>query len=359
MYYPKQVLAGFCAGLLSRAGVGAQDAAQIADVLTEADARGVYSHGVVRVEGYMACVQSGGIRPNAVHTVVAEGPGFARIDAGQGLGIPVSLEATELAIRKAKQTGIALVTVFNSHHHGACGHYTLMCARQGLIGLAMSTGDIIMAATGSAESSIGNNPFSYAVPAGAYGEICYDVAMSTVAAGKIAMAADEGRSIPLGWLLDPDGNPTTDPGQQAKGGPLVPFGGYKGYGLSLMVETLAGMLSGGALLKDIHAWNKDPEHSGNVGHCFAVIDPALVSPGIDIAARAEHVIAELKASRRAPGVDRICFPGELEQEKLAISLARGIALPPASEHALARAAALVGLTFDAQALAFGSENRRF
>ena len=345
MRYDRQKLMAYCRRALESVGSGPREAETVARVLTSADERGVYSHGVVRMEGYTACLLSGGVKANAKHTVVTEGPSYALIDANGGLGIPVSVEAEELAIDKAKKAGIGIVNVRGSHHHGACGYYSIQSARQGLIGLAMSTGDIIMAATGAAEDSIGNNPFSYAVPAGKYGIICYDIAMSTVAMGKVSMAADEGRTIPLGWMLDRDGNPTTDPWSYVNGGTMVPFGGYKGYGLSMMVESLAGILSGAALLKDIHAWNKDPEGCGNVGHCFMAIDPMHLNPGFDVPARAEEMIEQLRAHRKAPGVDHIYFPGEIEQNREADARENGIELPPASEHALGRMAELIGVPF--------------
>ena len=169
--------------------------------------------------------------------------------------------------------------------------------------------------------------------------------MSTVAMGKVSMAADEGRTIPLGWMLDRDGNPTTDPWSYVNGGTMVPFGGYKGYGLSMMVESLAGILSGAALLKDIHAWNKDPEGCGNVGHCFMAIDPMHLNPGFDVPARVEEMIEQLRAHRKAPGVDQIYFPGEIEQNREADARENGIELPPASEHALGRMAELIGVPF--------------
>ena len=345
MRYNREALMDYCKRALTKVGSSSAEAETVAWVLTSADERGVNSHGVVRMEGYCACLLSGGVKANAKHTVVAEGDSYALIDANGGLGIPVSVEAEKLAIEKAKKSGIGIVNVRGSHHHGACGYYSIQSAKQGLIGLAMSTGDIIMAATGAAEDSIGNNPFSYAVPAGRYGIICYDIAMSTVAMGKVAMAADEGRQIPLGWMLDKDGNPTTDPWSYANGGTMVPFGGYKGYGLSMMVESLAGILSGAALLKDIHAWNKDPEGCGNVGHCFMAIDPAHINPGFNMSARAEEMIGQLRAHRKAPGVEHIYFPGEIEQNKEKDARENGIELPLASEHALERVAELTGIPF--------------
>ncbi len=346
MMIAHEKLSAYCAAALEHCGVSAEDARTTADVLVNADMRGVHSHGVIRMIGYVECLLSGGVHANARSKIVTEGPCNALVDADQGLGIPVSVLATELACKKAKESGVGIVNVFNSHHHGACGYYSQEMTKQGLIGLAMSTGDIIMAASGSASRAIGNNPFSYAVPAGKYRAICYDVAMSMVAAGKISIAADENKPIPLGWLLDPEGNPTTDPHDYDLGGALVPFGGHKGYGLSVMVESLAGLLSGAAMLSDIHAWNKNPDQSGNVGHIFIALDPKKLNPGIDMAARAEAMIEELASASRAPGVERILYPGQLEHEREDAALANGICLPQATLDALFRVSECTGLTFD-------------
>lgn len=343
-------LADYCRDLLVRCGVDGRDALTTGRVLVNADARGVHSHGVIRMIGYVDCLRSGGVNSAARPHIVHEGPGNALVDADRGLGIPASVFAVEVARRKAGETGIGIVNVFNSHHHGACGYYSQSLAMSGLIGAAMSTGDIIMAATGSAARAIGNNPFSYAVPAGRYRAVCYDVAMSQVAAGKISIAAEEGRPIPTGWLLDPDGNPTRDPKQYDLGGALEPFGGHKGYGLSIMVETLAGLLSGAAMLGDIHAWNTDPRRSGNVGHMFVALDPKALNPGVDLPARVERMIETLAAARLAPGVERILYPGQLEHEREALAAAQGIELPPAAMDALSRAGEHAGLPFVPEAM---------
>lgn len=341
-----RALEDFCRDILIACGVSEADAQTTAAVLVNADMRGVYSHGAIRLSGYVDCLRSGGVRAGAAPRIVAEGPSSARIDADRGLGIPASVFATEVARRKAEETGVGVVNVFNSHHHGACGYYSQSLALNGLVGIAMSTGDVIMAASGSAARAIGNNPFSYAVPAGKYRTICYDVAMSAVAAGKISIAAAERRAIPLGWLLDPEGRPTTDPDDYARGGALTPFGGHKGYGLSVMVEALAGLLSGAAMLSDIHAWNQDPGRSGNVGHCIIALDPGKLNPSVDLPARCEAMIEELAAARRAPGVERILYPGQLEHERERAARAEGIPLPQATLDALQGAAGRVHIKFD-------------
>lgn len=350
MRYSREKLMDHSVTLLCAVGVSENNAKQIAQTLISADERGVHSHGLVRMQGYVSCVQSGGIKPNAVWKTITDGDSYALIDAEQGLGIPVSVYAADLAAQKAIKAGIAVVNVRNSHHHGACGYYAMQIAHRDMIGFAMSTGDIIMAAAGASENAIGNNPFSYAVKAGKYGMICYDIAMSAVAMGKIAMAAEEGRKIPQGWMLDRDGMPTTDPRAYVNGGTLLPFGGYKGYGLAMMVEILAGVLSGAALLKDIHAWNTNPQQGGGVGHCFVAINPRRINPELDISKRNERMIDELRAHKKAPNVERILFPGEIEQEREKVSKTEGVALPPASENALMRTAQLVGINVPLECL---------
>ena len=335
----------YCAEALTRCGVSGEDARATAAVLVSADMRGVHSHGVVRMIGYVNCLRSGGVRADAVPRICRESDVSALVDADRGLGIPATLFAVEIARQKALASGVAVVNVFNSHHHGACGYYSQLLADAGLMAVVMSTGDVIMAASGGANRAIGNTPFSYALPAGRYRAICYDVAMSAVAAGKISIAAAQGEAIPLGWLLDPVGAPTTDPADYDRGGALVPFGGHKGYGLAIMVEAFAGLLSGGAMLSDIHAWNQDPGAGGNVGHQIIALNPALLNPGVDVARRAEAMIERLAGAQTAPGVQRILYPGQLEQERERAALERGLTLPEASLDALRAVAEACGLAF--------------
>lgn len=338
----------YCAEALMCCGVRESDARATAATLVSADMRGIHSHGVVRMSGYVACLRSGGVRADAVPRICRESDVSALVDAERGLGIPATLFAMEIAKKKALANGVAVVNVYNSHHHGACGYYSQQLADAGLMSVVMSTGDVIMAASGGAGRAIGNNPFSYAVPAGRYRAICYDVAMSAVAAGKISIAAAQGETIPLGWLLDPSGIPTTDPADYDRGGALVPFGGHKGYGLAVMVEAFAGLLSGGAMLSDIHAWNCDPNASGNVGHQIIALNPALLNPGIDIAERVEMMIEQLVAAKTAPGSQRILYPGQLEQERERTAIEHGLTLPEAALDALRAVSEACGLAFSAE-----------
>ena len=198
-----------------------------------------------------------------------------------------------------------------------------MCADNDMVGMSMSNGDILIAATGSAEKTIGNNPFSYAFPAGKYKKMVYDIAMSYVSDRKIVQMDKEGKKLPEGWIIDKDGNNTIEPADYEKGGTLLPFGGYKGYGMAMMVETLAATLSGAAMTKNVHAWNTDESCGGNVGHFFMAMDISKLGNPEDYKKRVDDMIDEIKSSRKAQGVEKIYFPGEIEMGKMANCLADG------------------------------------
>lgn len=352
MKYCPEALSEYCARTLESCGVCAKDARTTADALVNADLRGIHSHGLVRLIGYVKCLQTGGVNADAHPFITAEGPSYAAVNADRGLGIPASVYATTLAMEKARTAGIAMVNVCNSHHHGACGYYASTMADCGFLSMVMSTGDVIMAAPSSAGRIIGNNPFSYAAPAGRHRFVCFDAAMSAVAAGKISMCAQEGKSIPIGWLKDPLGNDTTDPNQYDLGGALMPFGGHKGFSLSVMVECFAGLLSGAASLENIHAWNCDPNSTGDVGHMFLAVNPDLLHPGQNLTQRVEHLVDELINAKPAPGADRVLFPGQLEQEREALARAEGVDLPDSTLAALHESARRTGIPFCA-----GLENK--
>lgn len=306
-----------------KAGLSAEDACIITEVLTETEMRGVFTHGFLRLERYINCIKSGGIKTDGKYSVLFDSPSWASIDGNDNLGIVISYKAMNLAMEKAKATGIGIVNVKGSHHFGAAGYYSSMCADNDMAGVSMSNGDILVAATGSAEKTIGNNPFSYAFPAGKYGKVVYDIAMSHTSDQKVLQMEREGKELPAGWIIDKDGNPTIDPSEYLKGGTLMPFGGYKGYGLAMMVELFGATLSGAAMTKDVHAWNTDPAQGGNVGHFFMAMDLSKLGDPDDYKARVEAMIDEIKASKKAVGVEKIFYPGEIEAQKMAKCLAEG------------------------------------
>ena len=300
-----------------KVGVKPDDAKIITEVLLETELRGVFTHGFMRLERYINCIRSGGIKTDGNYEVLFDSPSWASIDGKDNLGIVISYKAMKLAMEKAKETGVGIVNVKGSHHFGAAGYYTSMCADNDMVGMSMSNGDILIAATGSGEKTIGNNPFSYAFPADKYGKIVYDIAMSYTSDRKVVQMDKEGKKLPEGWIIDKDGKPTTDPGEYEKGGTLLPFGGYKGYGLAMMVETLAATLSGAAMTKNVHAWNTDENCGGNVGHFFMALDITKLGNSADYKKRVDDMIDEIKNSKKADGYDKIYYPGEIEMEKLA------------------------------------------
>ena len=329
--------------IFERLGVSREDAENVANVLICADQWGVNSHGVLRVERYVRCLQSGGILANAEMAVEQQSGGWARASANGGLGIPASSKATALAIKLAKEHGVGVVNLRQSHHNGAEGVYADEIARQGMVGMVMSTGNPIMAVTGSCEATIGNNPFAYAVPAGKYGTLMMDVAMSAVADGKVQLARATGKQLPPGCILNKDGKPSVEPEEYLNGGVLLPFGAHKGYGLSVMVECMAGILSGAALTHDINSWNETPGKCGNTGHLIIAMDISKMMPVEAFTQSVETMIEQFKSAKRAEGVEEIYYPGELEHKRKAAAGDK-VTIIPSTWASLCRAAESVGLT---------------
>ena len=328
--------------LFGRLSVSEEDAAMVADTLIQADQWGVASHGILRVERYVQCLQSGGILPNAAFAVEKQVGGWVRATANGGLGIPASCKATELVIELAKEHGIGVVNLRQSHHNGAEGVYANAIAEAGMLGMVMSTGNPIMAVTGAAEATIGNNPFAYAVPAGKYHTLMMDVAMSAVADGKVQLARAMGKELPPGCILDKDGKPSVIPEEYLNGGVLLPFGAHKGYGLSVMVECMAGILSGAALTHEINSWNQIPNHCGNTGHLFMAMDISRMMDVDAFIASVETMIGQFKSAKKMEGVEEIFYPGELEHTRKA-KAGETVSVIPSTWESLCRAAKLVGV----------------
>jgi len=329
--------------ILGTLNVSFEDAKMIADTLIQAEVWGVTSHGLLRLEHYVRCLQSGGILPDAKFTVEQQCGNWVRASANGGLGIPASCKATDLVIKLAKEHGIGIVNLKESHHNGAEGVYAHAIAKEGMIGIVMSTGNPIMAVTGSCEATIGNNPFAYAVPAGKYNTLMMDVAMSAVADGKVQVAKATGKLLDPGCVLDKDGKPSVVPDDYLNGGVLLPFGAHKGYGLSVMVECMAGIMSGAALTHDIDSWNKKPGHCGNTGHMFVAMDISKMMLVVDYEKSVETMIEQFKSAKRAEGVAEIFYPGELEHSRAALA-GDMVSLLPSTWEKMKLAAQYTGIT---------------
>lgn len=233
-------------------GFSEEDAQLSADVLIEADLRGIDSHGVARLPGYVRLIEKGRINSKPNIRIVRERAAVATIDGDGGIGLVVGPKAMSIAIEKAMQTGCGSVAVRNSNHFGIGAWHSLMATDRGCIGMSMTNASPLVATVNTTERLLGTNPLCVAFPAGAYPPIVFDLATSAAANGKLEIAEREGKSIPIGWIIMPDGTYSTDPSALKKGAALLPLGSFpelglhKGYGLGAMIDLMSGVLGGAA-----------------------------------------------------------------------------------------------------------------
>jgi LDH2 family malate/lactate/ureidoglycolate dehydrogenase len=298
---------------LTTVGMPAENATTAAEVLATADEFGVATHGVKLLPGYLRRLQGGGAKPQGRPHVIRDGPAWALVDGGSSLGVLIGVFGMQAAIDKARTAGIAYVGVRNSGHFAAAGYYALMAARAGLVGISVANDTPSVIAPGARAPVVGTNPFSYAVPAGRHPPILMDMAISTVAGGKVYQSRMLGKPIPDNWIVDRDGLPTTNAELYPEQASLVPAGGYKGFGLGLLIETLAGLLSGAEVTFGIASWmlagTDKPTHHGAA---FIAIDPAVLGPREEFLERVDKLIDEIHATPTAAGVERIMVPGDRE-----------------------------------------------
>jgi LDH2 family malate/lactate/ureidoglycolate dehydrogenase len=294
----------------------------VIDVLIESDKRGVTTHGLTRLPGYIKRIETGLLDPHARPQIVADGGALVLLDGGNGFGAVAAFEATKLTAARAREHGVAWVTVRGSNHFGAAAYYSRWLAERGLASMVWSNASPAVAAYGGKRAVLGTNPISFAVPAD--GEpIVLDMATTTVARGKIRRAAAEGKPIAPGLALDVDGHPTTD-AQAALKGTLASLGGYKGYGLAVMIELMSGVLSGGSFLTEVR---QVTDLSGKSGACFTFIG-ADIDRITDRGAYLER-IAKFRSTIRASGdaAATIYLPGDIEAQRTREAEAKGLSLP--------------------------------
>ncbi|MCL6632568.1 MAG: Ldh family oxidoreductase [Alicyclobacillus herbarius] len=312
--------------ILRRAGVPEKDAAMVAESLVQANLRGVDSHGVVRIPIYVRRIQKGMVNPAAELRVSSIAPAMALVDGQNALGVVAGNAALTEVVHLAKNFGTGVVGVRNSNHFGTGAYYALKAIQNDVILVVMSNASQTMPPTGGVRPFIGTNPLTVAIPSGERQPFILDMATSVVARGKIIVAAEKGESIPEGWAIDKYGRPTTD-ANAALEGSVLPFGGYKGYAISLFIDMLSGVLTGAGFGPYVRNMYEDWEHPQNVGHLFWAIDINRFMPVKDFRSRMDQYIRDLKAEPKAPGFEEILIPGEIEARTEETNKRNGIQLP--------------------------------
>jgi (2R)-3-sulfolactate dehydrogenase (NADP+) len=312
---------------LMGAGADVDMADATAAALVYADARGLAAHGVARVPQYAAHLQNGRADGHARPRVVVAKGGATLIDAGSGLAYAACALAVAEAIRRAVALGVAFSAVTNSHHFGVAGYHLEAVAASGLVGLAFGNSPAAMPAAGGKRPIFGTNPVAAIFPRPRAAPVLIDLSLSATARGKLMLAANEGQPIPLGWALDKEGKPTTDPRAGLEGS-MLGLGGAKGALLALVVELLVTTLSGAAMGFEATSFFVDAGNRPRLGQAFLVIDPAALAGRAVYDERVEALLAVMTAEPevRLPGARR---------QALALQAAReGVAIPAALQERL-------------------------
>lgn len=296
----------FASSILSAAGLACADATVVGDALVESNLRGVDGHGVLRLVQYVESIRGGGINVAPRVRVIKQGGATALVDADGGYGFAPAFLAMDTAVVLAEQFGVGAVGVSNSHHFGIAVLYALRATDSGFIGLATTNTKAVMPAPGGLRPVIGNNPIAIAVPRESALPIAVDVALSEVSWGKISLAASDGSHIPEGWAFDGHGAPTTDPAVALKSNMLVPIGGHKGFALGVLLELVAGALTGSPVgpAADGHS-----TRSGGCGHLLIAINPEHFAGFQPFRTQVEELVEVLRTTPRLDGSRRE-LPGE-------------------------------------------------
>ncbi|MGF7042767.1 Ldh family oxidoreductase [Mucilaginibacter lappiensis] len=306
-------------------GCSTEHATLAADVLLRSDLRGIDSHGVARLSGYVRLWEKNRINPKPDIRIVHETPTTATVDGDAGLGLVVAPYAMQVAIKKAELYGSGWVSVRNSNHFGIAGYHALMAVEKDMIGFAMTNASPLVAPTYSNERLLGTNPMCYAFPAGHYPPVVVDLATSAAANGKLEIAQRLGKQVPEGWIQDKRGNYTTDPHALKSGGSLLPLGSdrdhgsHKGFGLSATVDILSAVLSGanyGPWVPPFVAFLDPPENpvGKGIGHFVGAMRVDGFRPVDEFKSHLDNWIARFKTSTTVDPMQKVIIPGEPELE---------------------------------------------
>ncbi|WP_164985262.1 Ldh family oxidoreductase [Ammoniphilus sp. CFH 90114] len=311
---PKRELEQFVKNVFLGVGLDEEQSDIVARHLVLANLRGVDSHGVSRVDIYAKRLDLGIVSKKTKGDIIKESSSSMLMDGQGGLGIVLATEAIQIAVEKAKETGLAVVGVRGSGHCGMLADYTMYAAQHGCISIATTNAPPSMAPWGGKVGYLGTNPLSYGIPAGNERDIIFDMATSVVARGKITIALRNNQSIPFGWAISKEGNPTNNPAEALEG-LVLPVGGPKGYGIAFLVEVLSGLFTGAAFGPYINSLYKDLDKKQNVGQFFFVMRADLFEDMDEFIGRMDQMIAEIRSLPLAEGFEKIYLPGEIELER--------------------------------------------
>ena len=303
--------------ILKELGASEEDQELVAEATLDADLKGFTSHGLGRFPQYLISIDAGTINLKDNITIEKETPAIALINGNSGFGQAVSYKAMQIAIKKAKEMGIACVGVHNSNHFGVTGFYSDLALRENCIGFVIANTDPAIAPLGGRTPLIGTNPIALGIPSETY--ITVDMATSVTARGKIIESKRKGLTLPDGWALDKDGNPTNDP-EAALEGSILPFGGFKGYALAALIEILTGPLVQAGYGTGVTG-TASPTQNCTKGDLYVVIDPSKFGDFDEFVKNTEDFVSQIRATG-----ENVAIPGDLEVKRIAEAEANGVTI---------------------------------
>lgn len=353
--FSAEYLRGFTREVFTSFGVPVADATVASEVLSKADLRGIDSHGVARLRTYVDMFMIGRINPRPNIRIVREKKSVATVDGDSGLGLVVGPKANEIAMEKASVYGSGWVSVCNTNHYGIASYYSLKALERDMIGWSMTNTSRIVVPLWGAERRLGTNPIAIAFPGLQNPPIVIDLATSVVAFGKVEMAERAGVVMPEGWIIDENGNPSTNAGDVYKGG-LLPLGStremgaHKGYCLSAMVDILSAVLSGanwGPFVPPFALFEEAPSQrvGKGIGHFFGAMEIDGFEEVDVFKKRIDEWIAVFRNTKPAPGHKAVLIPGDPEHEAEKVRLKYGIPLIEAVVNDLNEISKITGVEF--------------
>ncbi len=341
--FPVDRLENFIQAALSALGVLDNHARISAQRMIEADLRGMHGHGIFLLPTYSRRIREGGYNLRPDIKAERETPVSALVDGDNGLGQVVMTFAADLAIQKAKESGLAWIGIRRGNHAGAAGVYAALPLKHDMIGMYMAVANAnLMPPWGGVDKLLGTNPIAFAIPAGEEPPFVLDMATTMASFGKVKMAAQRGETMPVGWMIDRQGEPLTDP-QRADEGFLLPIGGHKGYGLNMFIGLMAGVLNGAAFGSDVINLNQDFQNPTNTGQVFFAMRPDLFQDLDAFKAEMDAKIREIKHSAPMEGKGPIRIPGEMAVKRKQEMMERGVPVAPPVLKAVRELAESLGI----------------